>query len=317
MSKQNQNSPYSLLLGLAAALLLAATPARALVLTPVTICGQTLASPGAYILAADLDCSGTLASGVNITASNVIFHLAGHTLSSTDCSQTQTVYGIFVVGGITNVRIDGGTVKGFTDGIVLSSSNSRVRGMTVTSACLFGIAVQGQNNQVDTSVVTLSGLDGIGIGAASGTHIVSNDISGNVRVGVDISNFSNNNFVQNNIINNNGIVAHEQGGVAIFNGTNNLVANNALNNNFSGIEIESPGNIVRDNTVNGSVDTGIFITTFGSPSTVKHNTVLGNAFVDMLDDGSTCNGDLWRKNTFQTDLAGGVSDGGPGAGCIR
>ncbi len=317
MSKQNQDWLYSLLLGLAAALLLAATPARALVLTPVTTCGQTLAAPGAYILAADLDCSGTLASGVNITASNVIFHLAGHTLSSTDCSQTQTVYGIFVVGGITNVRIDGGTVKGFTDGIVLSSSNSRVRGMTVTSACLFGIAVQGQNNQVDTSVVTLSGLDGIGIGAASGTHIVSNDISGNVRVGVDISNFSNNNFVQNNIINNNGIVAHEQGGVAIFNGTNNLVANNALNNNFSGIEIESPGNIVRDNTVNGSVDTGIFITTFGSPSTVKHNTVLGNAFVDMLDDGSTCNGDLWRKNTFQTDLAGGVSDGGPGAGCIR
>jgi len=299
----------------AALLLLAASPARAL--TPVTTCGQPLNSPeGQYVLTADLNCTGTFASGIDISASNVVFHLAGHTIASTDCDLSKDINGIFVHGGISGVRIDGGTVRGFNDGIVLSSSNSRVRGMTVTSACLFGIAVQGQNNQVDTSVVTLSGLDGIGIGAASGTHIVSNDISGNVRVGVDISNFSNNNFVQNNIINNNGIVAHEQGGVAIFNGTNNLVANNALNNNFSGIEIESPGNIVRDNTVNGSVDTGIFITTFGSPSTVKHNTVLGNAFVDMLDDGSTCNGDLWRKNTFQTDLAGGVSDGGPGVGCI-
>jgi parallel beta-helix repeat protein len=188
-------------------------------------------------------------------------------------------------------------------------------GMTVTNACIFGIAASGQNNRVDTSVVTRSGLDGIGIGAASGTYIVSNDISGNARVGVDISNFSNNNFVMNNIINSNGIRDGEQGGVAIFNGTNNLVANNALNHNFNGIEIESPGNLIRGNTVSGSSNTGIFITTVGSPSTVKYNTVLGSVIAAMSDD--TCGVNTWRNNTFQTDLVAGVSDGGPGTGCIR
>ena len=302
----------STLFGLTAVLLLTVAPARAL--TPVTACGQTLDVPGGkYILTVDLDCSGTFANGINITASSVFFHLAGHTISSTDCDASKGIGGIVVSGGISGVRIDGGTVRGFNDGVVLYSSSSRMSGMTVTNACIFGIAVSGQNNRVDTSVVTLSGLDGIGIGAASGTYIVSNDISANARVGVDISNFSNNNFVMNNIINSNGILDGEQGGVAIFNGTNNLVANNALNNNFNGIEIESPGNLVRGNTVNGS-HTGIFITTVGSPSTVKYNTVLGS-ITDMSDD--TCGVNTWRNNTFQTDLVAGVSDGGPATGCIR
>jgi len=304
----------STLFGLAVLLLLAVSPARAL--TPVTACGQTLDVPGgAYILTVDLDCSGTLANGINIAASNVFFHLAGHTISSTDCDASKSIGGIVAPGGISGVRIDGGTVKGFNDGIVLYSASSRMSGMTVTNACIFGIAISGQNNRVDTSVVTLSGLDGIGIGAASGIYIVSNDISGNARVGVDISNFSNNNFVVNNIINRNGILDGEQGGVAIFNGTNNLVANNALNNNFNGIEIESPGNLVRGNTVSGSSNTGIFITPVGSPSTVKYNTVLGSGITDMSDD--TCGVNTWRNNTFQTDLVAGVSDGGPGTGCIR
>jgi len=130
--------------GLAAVLLLTVGPARAL--TPVTACGQTLDVPGGkYILTVDLDCSGTLANGINITAGSVFFHLAGHTISSTDCGPSKGVGGIVVSGGISGVRIDGGTVKGFNDGVVLYPSSSRMSGMTVTNACVFGIAVSGQN----------------------------------------------------------------------------------------------------------------------------------------------------------------------------
>jgi hypothetical protein len=162
-------------------------------------------------------------------------------------------------------------------------------------------------------------LDGIGIGAATGTKILSNDISGNTRVGVDISNFSANSLVQNNIISHNGIIAGEQGGVAIFNGTGNIISNNALNNNFNGIEVESPGNVVTNNRVAGSFSKGIFVTGIGVPATVEGNKVLGSGSVDLSDESATCaaGADVWKGNTFQTDMAGGASDGGPGKGCIR
>lgn len=314
--KETQKKRALAMLFVLASVLLAAGSAQA-VLTPVTACGQTLSVPGAeYILSSDLDCSGTFTDGITITASNVVFHLAGHTLSSADCDDTKNISGINALGGLTGVRIEGGTVRGFNDGIFLNSSNSRVRGMTVTSSCVFGIALSGQNNQVDTSLLTLSGLDGIGLQLATGTVITANDISGNFRLGIDISNNSNNNVVKNNIINNNG-TSGEKGGVGIFFGTKNLIANNVLNNNFSGIEIESPGNVVQGNIVNGSSSSGIFITTLGSPSTVKFNTVLGSGISDMSDDNATCDADIWKKNIFQTDLVVGVSDGGPGTGCVR
>lgn len=293
------------LIGLA---LLGASPAHAF--TNVTGCGQTLATPGEYILTTDLHCSGT--DGIDIAASDVILHLAGHTIASTVCAGA----GISV-GSVSRVKIDGGTVSGFTDGIVLAASSSRVTGVTVTAACVFGIALSGVGNQVDTSVVTLSGLDGIGIGMASGTVIRNNDISDNARVGVDISNFSNDNVVANNIINRNGIRAGQQGGVAIFNGAGNRIENNALNNNVNGIEIESPHNTVSGNTVSGSASTGIFVVLTASSSTVTLNTVLGSASGDLSDDSATCSGNVWKNNTFQTDFAGGVPNGGPGVGCIQ
>ena|SRR5262245_32120815 len=154
------------------------------------------------MLATDLDCSETFANGLNSTASNVVFHLAGHTLSSTDCDLSKDISGIFVPGNVIGFKIDGGTVTSFNDRIVLSSSKSRVTGMTVTKACLFSIALQDADNQLDMNVVTL-GVDGIGIGPGDHNRILSNDVSNHVRIGVEISNSSDNNQVKNDIINNN------------------------------------------------------------------------------------------------------------------
>jgi parallel beta-helix repeat protein len=303
----------SILFALAAIALVAVPSARAM--TPVTTCGQTLSSSGEYILSGNLNCSGSFADGVDITANNVIFHLAGHTISSTDCDGTKAIEGIAVL-GVSGVKVEGGTVQGFNDGVYLGATHARVTGMTVTGACFFGIPISGQGNQVDTSVVTLSGVDGVGIGAATETLIVGNDISGNARLGIDIANNSNNNVIKSNIINNNGLISG-QGGIAIFYGVNNLIENNVLNNNLNGIELESPGNTARGNTVNGSLGDGIFVLAAASPSRVLKNTVLGSNFVDLSDDSATCSGDTWKGNTFQTDLAGGNPDGGPKVGCIR
>ena len=192
-----------MLVGLGGVLLSGAGSAQALTLVnPAGGCPKTLNTPGEeYILTGDLACSGVV-NGVNITASGVIFHLAGHTISNdATCGalSNQASSGIFVQSGLSKVHIDGGTVSGFNDGILLSSSFSRVRGMTVTDTCVFGILVQGDKNQVDTNVVTASKIDGIALVPASNAVITSNDTSGNVRAGISLSDFAANNTITNNI----------------------------------------------------------------------------------------------------------------------
>lgn len=295
--------------------------------TPVTACGQVLSAAGEYVLTTDLNCTGTPGdyNGVTITASNVVLHLAGHTISSSDCDLTRNISGIFVAGGITGVKIDGGTVNGFNDGIVLSSSHSAVEGMTVRNACEFGIAVQGEKNRVETNVVTGSGSDGIILSPATDTVISSNYCSGNKRAGVALSDGAHDNTIADNILNNNGGTG-EGYGVAIFNGVNNVVRNNAANHNDFGIRISSAvnpsgnpllGNKVVGNTVSGNTKTGIWVEVAGAPSIVTLNKVRGSGETDMQDDSSRCDGNIWRSNTFKTDLVAGSPDGGPCAGCIR
>jgi parallel beta-helix repeat protein len=291
-------------------------------LIPVTNCGQTLDAPGEYVLMNDLSCeqaSGDF-DGVRITASNVTFHLAGHTISSSVCDPSRNVTGIFVVGGITNVKIDGGNVSGFNDGIVLSASNSSVTGVKVTGACQSGIHVQGTNNLVENNTATDNG-DGISLISTKRTIVHCNNLSDNLRTGVVVSGtgraegFFEANIIEDNILCNNGFAGGF--GVAIFNGSYNIIRDNAVNHDLNGIFIDTPNNRVRNNTVNGSLDVGIAIGSSGSPSVVRYNTVLGSGKTDMSDDSGGCGANIWRDNTFMTDLVNGVPDGGMGSGCIK
>lgn len=282
---------------------------------PANGCGQVLGVAGEYVLEGDLVCSGAV-SGLLISSSNVILHLAGYTISNPTCDLNVTFAGVYVSSsGVSGVQIDGGTIVGFNDGIILFASSSIVKGVTVADACTFGIAVAGQDNRIETNLVTGNHIDGIGLGQATRTSISSNDISGNGRLGVGISNASNDNVVQDNVMNDNG--ALQGGAVAVFSGTNNTIRRNAANGNVNGIAIDSPGNLVLDNTVNGSGQTGIAISAIGNASVVRRNTVLGSGVADLSDGTAACGGNVWRNNTFKTDLVQGSSNGGPGAGCIR
>lgn len=282
---------------------------------PVDHCGQTLDTPGVYVLATDLDCSKTFASGINIAATGVTLHLGNHTLSSTDCDLNRGIYGIFVPGNVSNVKIDGGTVRGFDDGVVLSSSHSRVSAMTVTGACQFGIAVQNDGNTVTTSRVTRNSVDGIGLQVASNTQITSNDISDNLGNGVGVSNLPGftHNLISHNILSRNAAGS----GVRISGGSDITVADNAFDSNLDGIVLEDAGNSVHGNTIRGSLGVGIYVPPSASPSTITGNTVLGSAASDMSDVSPACGGNTWKANFFDTDLVNSVPDGGPKKGCLR
>jgi parallel beta-helix repeat protein len=319
------------LLGASAALGTRSTQAWAIMPTAptlVTTCGQVLDQPGEYVLTTNLDCSGGAGdyNGVTITASDVNFHLAGHTIASSDCDTNRNISGIAVVGGLTNVKIDGGAVIGFNDGIVLSSSFSHVKGMTVQNACVFGILVSGSNNVVETNSVTGSGADGIMLSPATKATISSNYCSGNKRAGIALSDFAYDNTIEKNVLNHNGGTG-EGAGVVVFNGTKTVIRYNTANHNdFAGIRIASAPNVkseagplttVIGNTVSGNANVGIWVQAGAPFSSVSANTAFGNGNTDMLDEVHLCGTNTWLSNLFQTDRTGSSPDGGAQAGCIR
>ena len=306
-----------LVLGAAAAIVLgAAGSAHAVTLVdPAAGCDQELNIAGEeYVLTGDLSCP-TKTSGVRITASGVVFHLAGHTISSPFCDLSQTLVGVLLEGAVTDVRVEGGNVSGFNDGILLSGTRTRARGMRVTGACVFGVVISGQANQLDTSVVANNGMDGVALGAARGNTVRSNRIFGNKRDGVEISNFSDANLIESNIIHDNG--EYEGYGVVIYNGSGNMIRGNAVNGNFNGIGIQSLSNTAEDNTVAASRLAGISISAIGAGSSVQRNMVFGSRLLDMTDETVACGTNTWSGNTFQTDEAGGIPDGGPSVPCIQ
>jgi nitrous oxidase accessory protein NosD len=304
-----------LVLGSAAFLCTAGSAHAVTLVDPAAGCDQELNMAGEeYVLTGDLSCP-TKTSGVRITASGVVFHLAGHTISSPFCDLSFTLGGIVLEGDVTDIVVEGGTISGFNDGIIFAGMRNRVRGMTVTGACVFGVVVSGDSHQVDTSVVANNGMDGVAFGAARDSIVKSSHIFGNRRDGVEISNFSDGNLVESNIIHDNG--QYEGFGVVIYNGQGNMIRGNAVNANFNGIGIQSFSNRADDNTVSASRHTGISISAIGAGSTVQQNMVFGSGLLDMTDEVAGCGTNTWSGNTFQTDEAGGIPDGGPLVPCIQ
>src|SRR6266850_1145063 len=161
--------------------------------TAVDTCGQQLSAPGNYHLTGDLSCS---TDGVVITASDVSFTLAGYTISGVSsrdsCDVDQPQLGVRVEPGTSNVRVSGGTVTGFVDGVMLYGSNSRVSAMTITNNRVFGITVSSDGNTVHSNILRRNGLEegasGGGIGVFNGNDNVIHDNAVNANfVGILLS----------------------------------------------------------------------------------------------------------------------------------
>jgi parallel beta-helix repeat protein len=289
--------------------------------TPVTQCGQELSQPGDYHLAQDLGpCTGP---GVVITASNVRLTLAGHTLSGVSsqasCDLDHPQIGVDVRNPATGVRVSGGTVTGFVDGISLTGG-SQVTAMKVADNCLFGVMVTGTGSQVDTSRVSGSD-DGIVLCEAQRAVVTSNDVFGNARYGVLIScgvGANDRNHVVQNILRDNGLPAGDGGGIAVFTGNDHRIVGNAISGNWLGMMLLSTGQtVIRENTVNGNLQQGIVLTDLAHGNVVRANTVYHNGQTDLQDDNAGCDGNTWRRNLFETDIVAGLPNGGPNAGCLR
>jgi parallel beta-helix repeat protein len=270
--------------------------------TPVTQCGQVLDAPGDYHLEQDLGpCAG---HGVIVAADEVRFTLAGRTISGVstqaacDLDDPQTGIAIFGAG----VRVSGGTVRGFVDGIGHYGSDSRVTAMTVADNCVFGAVVSGTGNQMDTSRVSGSD-DGIVLCEAQEALITANELFANHRYAVIVScggPGSNRNRIVANVLRENGLPTGDGGGVAVYNGDENEISGNAVSGNWSGIWLTyGSGAVVRDNTVTGNLDNGITVSGAAQGTTLEANTAYGNAGTDAAEEGA-CGANTWTLNLFGT-----------------
>jgi parallel beta-helix repeat protein len=285
----------------------------------VTECGRILTDPGNYYLTGDLGpCTG---HGVVVAASNVNLTLAGFTIRGVSgpgaCNLDEPQSGVVLQPGTSQVLVSGGTIQGFVDGINVGGADSRVTAMTLADNCFFGMTVSGPDHNVDANVVTGSGTDGIALCEATNALVGSNHVRGSGRFAVIASCPANDNHIVNNVLEGNGLPVGDGGGVAIYNGERNRIADNAIRGNWDGIWLSyGPSTIVSGNVVNGNMSGGIGVSALSPSSQVTGNTAFTNNLFDLSDESLACGSTTWAANFFATDSVAGVSDNGPGFGCI-
>lgn len=81
------------------------------------------------------------------------------------------------------------------------------------------------------------------------------------------------------------------------NGVNGSVGGvTATENSFEGIDLESPGNIVKGNVTTGN-SFGIFVDGGASGNTIIGNYSHGNSTYDLVDFNFNCHSNVWRATT--------------------
>lgn len=265
---------------LAALALLPSTATAGPTPMPVSEC-RTLDAPGAYVLTVDIAVVDTTC--IEITAGDVTFDLAGHTLSCTGagfagtCQVPQfTSFGINVASGLTGITLTGpGTIAGFDNGVVISESNAHVRGLSITGPpcdptdcsrpLSQGIIVIGE------SAVNLSGNSvrdhfyGLRLvevpcpGADAACVFNGNTVRGSTHWGILVDN-STDYTMTRNVVRSNGTIAmfelFHAGGIALGSGSVGLTiaGNDASDNVGWGIGLAPPtnDNIIVNNTARGN-----------------------------------------------------------------
>jgi parallel beta-helix repeat protein len=294
------------------AVLLEVAPAQAA--TKISSFGYVITAPGVYQVTQDLSGSG---DAITVSASNVDLHLGGHTLSGHGSG-----VGIHVQGGspVYNVSIHNGTVQGFQRGIFLGffALNCKVSIVTASGNTEFGIFLSHANGNTVTNNTADGNGAGISLDASNSNTVTRNTTDGNGN-GINVSDNSSGNTVSRNTA-----TSNSQYGIGLLCGpvTQNTVSDNTCSGNGIGIAVGLYGcddanqNTIQNNTVNYNF-TGIRVEQNCTGNTLQGNTALTNVNPDMEDDNPGCDTNIWANNTFATDLVAGLSDGGPGTGCIQ
>jgi parallel beta-helix repeat protein len=218
----------------------------------VTTCGAVLSTAGKYQLKADL--SNCPSTALTISANNVRLNLNGHTISGSNLGSGISVQ------SVTGVRIIGGSVSGFMNGVELNSAmNTQISGVTISNNAGYGIYLN----------------------ASSKNFISGNTVSMNTSKGIYLFGGSNTNQIIGNTISNNAKGTVLDDGLQLnTSNTNKITGNMIVGNGQDGLELkDTSGNVLYGNIVNNNGRNGIFLRPSVASTTsnvVDHNTTLLN-----------------------------------------
>jgi CSLREA domain-containing protein len=179
------------------------------------------------------------------------------------------------------VVLDGSAIGVAADGLVVSSANSEVNGLSIVDFSRAGVAVTADNVKVDDNYIGLfwdgdaifSNSIGIVV-SSSGVQITDNLISGNVT-GIRLDSSAANMVIDSNII---GL---------------NSSGTEAKGNSTDGIRLNggSSGNRIQNNVISGNGDDGIEISAGGTGNLIYGNKIgtLGNGISPLGNDGNGIN----------------------------
>lgn len=272
-------------------------------------CGDILGPGGSFVLDSDLSCTENPA----LTVDSATLDMQDHTIT---CTGTE----VDRVG----LRIQG---------LAATVQNGVVTG------CAFGVAILDLppagptgHHFIQLVTATLNTFIAFDIGAHDNVAIASNaggNLNGFVirnRANRLIGNSATSNgatgFVidgSRNALSGNSSQSNGLDGFFIQGANNRVISNTAIGNGRSGIRIINPAaqnNEVRNNFVNANAE-GIRVFLDSKSNKIMFNAAQNSSITDLIDDNPNCDANVWQNNSFATDQVAGVSDGGPGVGCIQ
>ena len=235
--------------------------------------------------------------------------------------------------GSLRIQLDGTNAGTSTDGLTISGTNTRVRGLVINRFGGNGVVLQGSSGQLieenrigtnDSGTADLgNGMAGVSIASTPGVVLRKNLISGNDSHGVLVSNSSSSGvLIDDNIIGSNASETSDLGnrgsGIHITNAGGAMISNNAISGNDShGVTLtgsQTDDVQVAQNHI-GTNESGTSIPNSGSGVYVEmgasDNTISDNVIAHNTDDGVTivstsAAGNTVRRNSIHSNGGLGI-----------
>ncbi len=243
-------------------------------------------------LDSDVVCTGAYddpLTGVVIAANGITLDLNGFTIQGPNGGeQVGDQWGIHTNGTYRSVTIKNGAVDGFSEGLSIGLSNSKVHhlnsegrlflsghGNVVRDSYITdgdtGMEVRGDDNRVLRNAIFGGDGDGIDVSGARNS-IVGNTALAFQGAGIYVNQFSDVVIKHNDVSGSFGIGA----GLEVLNGTGGVIADNAANDHDSstGIYVDATKLLIRKNETSRNDVAGLWVR--GSGNTIRQNVANDN-----------------------------------------